>query len=447
MFRDYTCKTYFLPISLMFSELRSALSSYRDKAPVFFFVIKLLLCVPFLFVGTFTQVMRIWGSKNGPWLQAMYACFFIGCLISPLLAKPFLVANEKETVRECYGTMESTALHSIINSSRYPVYNVHDNGDRSLAPSQDNLTDMLLSNTRTDFLNSTTQSWQVVKNANSSLNESPKSVETEIWKAYVIAGIILCCATLSHIAIFVAARHRKALHMYSAPPGTGRPDGGAGGRVLVWLLIVQMAAFFFLFCCMQRGVSSYLFAYAVHCHAWQKGPAAFLKMAYQAGSLGGRLMSIIILHHVTPQTLLMTCCIGSVAALSGLTLAGGYVPVLWISTLVAGICVAPTYACGLSWGSQHFTVGGKVGAIFTLSGATSDILGSLVINLLYDQFGLATYSYFSLILTISMTVIALSMFITIRFINSKIPNRLKTITSIPESATVETDLGKESDFH
>ena len=183
---------------------------------------------------------------------------------------------------------------------------------------------------------------------------------------------------------------------------------------LVRLLIAQMAGFVFITCCLQRGVNSYLFAYAVQCRSWQKSQATYLKTVYQSVVLVGRLLSVFLLLHVSPQLLLLACCLVSVATFSALTFRTSYAVIMWLSAGVAGLSLGPIYGCMLSWAHQHFTVGGKVGALFQVSVSTSDILGSLVINLLYDRYGLSTYTYFSLILTILMTVFVVCMFLIVK---------------------------------
>lgn len=45
-------------------------------------------------VKTNVLLCRIWGAKSGPYIQAMYFLFAIGCVVAPLIAAPFIAMNK-----------------------------------------------------------------------------------------------------------------------------------------------------------------------------------------------------------------------------------------------------------------------------------------------------------------------------------------------------------------
>ena len=340
----------------------------------------------------------------------MYGSFNIGCLLSPLLAKPFLATSEEETNSECYGVMHEV----LYDNSSSIAYNTSDVGLEYHTHAKE----LYRAGGNLMYVN---ESRSILKNVTHSLEDALTLQYTQIWKAFIIAGSILFFAFLCSLSLYIFDNIRKAPGMKSTDQQGNKTVDKRNQSPLVRFLILQMAMFIFIACCMQRGVLSYLFAYAVHCRSWQKGQAALLKTAYQSGAFAALLLSMILLIRVRPQVLLTASCLGSVASLLALTLAGNKTVIMWLGTVVLGLCMGPIYGLALSWGNQHFTVGGKVGAIFTVSLASSDILGSLVINLLYGRFGLATYIYYSLTITILMNVILLSIFITIRCKGSRGP--------------------------
>lgn len=63
-------------------------------------VVTLALCIVsggiamgFLDTGGNVQLLRLWGTKSAPYMQALHFAFGIGALVAPLIAKPFLRAT------------------------------------------------------------------------------------------------------------------------------------------------------------------------------------------------------------------------------------------------------------------------------------------------------------------------------------------------------------------
>ena len=280
----------------------------------------------------------------------------------------------------------------------------------------------------------------MISNSTFSFEDIVIATETHIWKAFVIAGVVLFVATVTNMGIHMLDAHCKDPNLreknYTTKTAVQNRESGFS-RVL----IAHVTVFLFIVCCIQRTISSYLFAYAVHCHSWLKSRTVFLKTGYQSGALIGRVLSVFLLIHARPQILLMFCVFGSIAASLFLSIAGNQTVVMWLSTVVVGLCVGPMYGCVLSWGNQHFTVGSGAGAVITVGVTASDILGSLVMNLLYDKFGLATYSYFTLILTASLAALMLSMVVTIKCMSNKSKYRYT-----PANDNKAEILGEETDL-
>ena len=357
--------------------------------------------------------------------------------MSPLLARPFLTTRKTEDSSRCYGSLNTPITWDNTSSMSYSGH-----GSTSNPP-----TFVILSTPQAyEQSNSTTYgpvSEIISINSTASAGDILALIDTPIWKAFLIAGVIILIAALCNIFQYICDPQSGTPPVNTTEEKQHKTTSSTHQSALVRLLIVQMGVFMFVVGCMQRSAVSYLFAYAVHCHSWEKSQAVFLKTAYQSGVLGGLLISIPLLLCVKPQVLLVTCCLVSIVALSGLSFAGSQQVVMWLSTVLVGLCMGPIYGCSLSWGNQHYSVSGKVGSIFTFFISASDIIGSLLINLLYDRFGLATYAYFSLTLTILMTVIVLSMFLTINCIQAKKPQYAMATAYMAEPMATDTDLWKE----
>ena len=300
-------------------------------------------------------LLAIWGLKNGPWVQGLHACFFVGGILAPLLVKPFLSTQPTDGDRECYG---------VKSKEEYSNYTLQ------FSPSSSNTTDI-----------------------NSDL-------ETDIWKPYLIAGIVLMVPAIVFLIIDCKLSLKSKRNTDIASKGHYKEQTGnsqTGQLILVGL----MAVFIYLIMSMGRGVSSFLLAYAVHCLGWYKGDAALLKTAYQASGFTGRTLGILAVRFLSTAKLLIVLCIACLVAVSVIVAYGDHVPVMWISIVLTGLSAAPMHGYCLTWGSQYIFVTGKVSALFTMMGAVSDLVGPLTINLLYDNFGLATFIYYCVALSMA----------------------------------------------
>ena len=305
--------------------------------------------------GTHVMIFAIWGLKNAPWVQALHASFFIGCTLAPLLVKLFLSTQPTESHKECSGV---------------------DEDDK--------------------YLNITTHLSTVPPNT----METTGNVETEIWKPYLIAGVILIVPAT--VFILVSCVHTVNAWTKSAPHKDKTPTRNS--QLGQFILIGLMATFIYLNISLERGVGSFLLAYAVQCLGWDKGDAAFLKTAFQASAFTGRVSGILVVRVLSAAKLLSLLSVVCLVAVIVLVTWKDHVTVMWLSTIMTGLSASPMYGYCITWSSQYIFVTGKVGALLTLMGAISDVVGPLIVNLLYDNFGLATYPYYCLVLSIAMVI-------------------------------------------
>ena len=340
-------------------------------------------------------MLHIWGINNGPWIQGLHACFFIGCTLAPVLVKPFLSAeNPSDSRSECSS-----------GSSR----------------------------NQSDYSNGLNESiYGVTTNLSSTLGTRADEDVIEIWKPYLIAGVILF--TPSVVYILASCFHTANIGV-TQQEQTARLDNERNdplktriGRVV---LISLMATFLFMFNSMERGVTNYLLAYVAHCLGWYKSDAALLKTAYEGSCFTSRVLCIMLIRFVSTSKLFLVFCIVCQISVAMMVTWGHHVTVMWLCIVFIALGSAPMYGLCLSWGSQHVFVTGKIGAIFATMGPFSDIIASLVINLLYDKFGLATFPYYCLVLSIAMTLCFFLIAFSLRFIPPVDKRPLASETEIP----------------
>ena len=355
-----------------------------------------------LFSGVHVGVLHIWGINNGPWIQGLHACFFIGCTLAPVLVKPFLSVEHASDGRgECSsGSSRNESAHS---------NGLHESVSTNLSLS-------------------------------SGMMHADEDVAIEIWKPYLIAGVILFVPSIVYILTSCVcpesigvSRQKQTAYLYDK----SRDDAKTrAGRLI---LIGLMTIFFFVVNSMERGVSNYLLAYVAHCLGWYKGDGALLKTAYQASSFTGRFLCILLVRFVPIYILLIVICFLCQISITVMVIWGHHVTVMWLSVVLMGLSGAPMYGLCLSWCSQYIFVTGKIGAIFTTTGPFSDIIASLIINLLYDKFGLATFRYYCLVMSVSMILCYFSIAFNLKFILRVDKPSLTCETEIPLEANSRKD--------
>ena len=341
-------------------------------------------------------MLHIWGINNGPWLQALNACFFIGCTLAPILVKPFL------SVEHASDDSNGCSSGGSFNESSYS------NGfNESISGVTRNLS--LTSGVHVD-----------------------EDVVIAIWKPYLIAGVILFIPSIVYILTSCfctenigASRQKQKVYLFEESKQSLK------ARIGRLFLIGLMTLNLFFVNSMERGVSNYLLAYVARCLGWHKGDGALLKTAYQASCFISRVLCIFLVRFVPPAKFLIVVYVVCQIAVAVMVTWGNHETVMWLCAVFIGLSGAPMYGLCLSWFSQYVFINGKIGAIFTTTGPMSDIIASMVINLLYDKFGLATFPYYCLVLSVAMALFYFFIAFTLRFVLRVDKRSLTFETEIP----------------
>lgn len=187
------------------------------------------------------------------------------------------------------------------------------------------------------------------------------------------------------------------------------------------LIIVLIIVFFYLIVAGEGSVFSWIFNFG---KALNLGDGSIGSTDAVAGQLSqvffgsftiGRLLSIPLATRVSPRMMLLVNCIGSLVAcvLIGI---GVTLPVLaWIGTGIFGLCIAPLFACTLSFAEQHIKITGRITGFFLASAN----FGIMTVPPLIGQFFESAGPISMPIAVGAAMVLSIAVFIAILFITDK----------------------------
>ncbi len=147
------------------------------------------------------------------------------------------------------------------------------------------------------------------------------------------------------------------------------------------LLVVLIAAFFFLYVGSEGSFGGWIATYAKATGLGDATTAAYLTSAFWGALTLGRLLSIPLAARLRPRVLLFGDLIGCLLSVLVIIAWPGAPLALWIGTFGAGFSMASLFPTMISFAGRHMTTTGKTTAWFFV-GASS---GGMVIPWLIGQ--------------------------------------------------------------
>ena len=288
----------------------------------------------FSFTGGNMALLKVWGEKNGPWMQALHCIFGLGALTGPLVAEPFLFtspSNQSLSQPDTSDTFLNSTLHY---DSTEPIlmtegYNV------------DLLSDLVTLNGTLNETEATAQHYPP---------------ETKIVWCYLIVGICnVISAALQFFMLFLTKEPISLCHGKTRGQNIKNNIQGEellqnksfsekGFRIKIVILVFM---FYLTYCTLELNYGNYLAAFAVKRLGWTKSAGAMVTSAFWATFTGGRALGIVLVKYISPVIILFTDIILSVLALLPLLYPGDLPPViLWICSVVLGFGISTIFATG-----------------------------------------------------------------------------------------------------
>ena len=277
-------------------------------------------------------LLKVWGEKNGPWMQAMHCIFGLGALTGPLVAEPFLFtspSNHSLSQPDTSDTFLNSTLHY---DSTEPIlmtegYNV------------DLLSDLVTLNGTLNETEATAQHYPT---------------ETKIVWCYLIVGICnVISAALQFFMLFLTKEpislcHGKTREYNIKDSIQGEvQDESFSEKTFRIKIVILVFMFYLTYCILELNYGNYLTAFAVKRLGWTKSAGAMVTSAYWATFTGGRALGVVLGKYISPVLILFTDITLSVVVLHPMFHSTDSPRiVLWICSIILGLGISTIFATG-----------------------------------------------------------------------------------------------------
>ena len=195
----------------------------------------------------------------------------------------------------------------------------------------------------------------------------------------IVTAVIAIYSILIAGAILL---HETPVHTV-VDPATESIDTATTPQTPVRILAV-IAFFFVLYVGVEIGFSGWIKTYAEGIHLTGNAPT-FLNTAFWVSFTLGRLLAVLLARRVRPGLMLAGSCALTVLLLAAMALADGAHVMVWVTTILIGIAVAPQFATMIAYAEEHITLSGRSTSWFVSAAGIGGLTLPFLIGQLLDR--------------------------------------------------------------
>ena len=194
-------------------------------------------------------------------------------------------------------------------------------------------------------------------------------------------GLTLITTLIAIYAIVVGI----AALLHEAP--THGADGSAASadepQTSVRILSV-IAVFFFLYVGVEVGFSGWITTYAEGIHLPGANSPTWLNTVFWVSFTLGRLVAVVLAKHVRSGVMLAGSCTLTVALLVVMSIGEGSPTMVWLTTPLIGIAVAPQFATMIAYAEERIVLSGRATSWFVSASGIGGLALPFLIGQLLD---------------------------------------------------------------
>jgi fucose permease len=197
-------------------------------------------------------------------------------------------------------------------------------------------------------------------------------------------GLGLVCGVIAGYSILIASViliHETPVH--TTDDEAERTIGGPKPQTPARILAV-IGFFFVLYVGVEIGFSGWIKTYAEGIHLAGNAPT-FLNTAFWVSFTLGRLLAVVLARRVRPGQMLAGSCALTVALLAVMALADGGHAMVWVTTPLIGIAVAPQFATMIAYAEERITLSGRSTSWFVSAAGIGGLTLPFLIGQLLDR--------------------------------------------------------------
>jgi fucose permease len=177
------------------------------------------------------------------------------------------------------------------------------------------------------------------------------------------------------------------------------------------LLIIMIAAFFFLYTGAEGGFGDWIATYTETLGLGTAEVAAYLTSAFWGALTVGRLLSIPLAMRFRPSILLFVDLAGCVISLALILLWPGSLTIAWVAACGMGLSMASAFPTMISFAERRMTITGQVTSYFFVGASTGGMAIPWLIGQLFEPVG----PRITMVILLADILIALALFSVLKF--------------------------------
>lgn len=190
-------------------------------------------------------------------------------------------------------------------------------------------------------------------------------------------------------------------------PTNDKPKGSEKLTLETGAILALITAFIVLYVGSESAFGAYLHTYASLYLNFPKDIAAYLNSVFWASFAFGRICGIPLSLKFTPLEMIFSDLIGCIGSLTLILVFNKSSLILWIGSILFGICVGTIYPSAIAYTEKHISITGKRMSILAVGGASGDAIIPLVIgySISPEWFGPIGFISISLVVVILASIL------------------------------------------
>lgn len=323
-----------------------------------------------------TDVVLIWGSESGPYMQAIHGVCSLGGIVAPFAADPFLAKPRKlelintETVAENLSHFESHV-----------------------------------------YLENSTEVGLATNEIQTNIADFAVYDKTKIYIPYLMVTAMALIITIMFVVsiLLFGNVYKTKLKNFSASKDytTQRPQyllNSSFRAVFIFLLVLVMV----FYGMGERGFIAFLTTFLISHQNWSKSAGSNASAAFWIAFTFGRLSAVIIVRHVRTLTalILYLSCLALGGTLLYISVKLGVDQLIWVSVALVGLGMSALFALLNSWvGENICQLTGKIVTLLFLSNFIGAMIFPLLEGYLMDRVSQMHFVYSQMAVFFAMAVI------------------------------------------
>ncbi len=308
-----------------------------------------------LFVAvTNIGIFKIWGKRNGPWVQALHCLFVVGMLLAPVISRPFLSDRDSDQ----HGLNQTAA-----NRSNTSLPNV--------------------------------------------TAEIVSSDEVDLTHPYLIVGLLsLLSATVFAVTLLLTKQSGWRFFVLEEPSkasqndsetNTRETDAWLRHRKMIFTALISM--FIISYCMAEMLLGMFLVTFIVQYIGWSASDAAGLASVYFFAVIASRASGVFFITFIKPIFLIISGIVLLVLSCVLFYLVKEHWSIVWIASFSSAVGSATIFPSTLTWVSEYTEVKGYVGTALLVSTSVGYFAAPLLLGLLFSAFEISAFLY---VLTVAL---------------------------------------------